>query len=327
MNKTVRLDILGLAALTFVTLVGAIPAAAAGPTNTFPGGSTAVDNQTHTIAANSSLWYNFVYAGDRSLITLTLVNGNNSGVAFNVFTPAQIGDWWETPPIGRGTVLQLNCTTGLPAPFGACQSDDLSWNGQFNAADKYFVQVVNNNSNPVNFTLTIEGSGVTMAPQSGTAGTALTPPATAVIEPTTNPVVTVPPGSNVDPGHAVFIDNNSHPIPANSSLWYKFDYAGDKSEITIALVNGTNSGMGFNVFTPGQIGDWWDEAPIGRGTAQALDCSTGLPTESGGCVSNDSTWVGKFNAPGPYFVQVWNLNAVAKGAQLTIQGDGVSLNP
>lgn len=329
MNKTVPSFALGLAAIAFVALLGAIPAAAAGPTNTFPGGSTLIDNQTHTIAPNSFLWYNFVYAGDRSLITLTLVNGNNdSGVGFKVFTPAQIGDWWETSPIGQGTTLQLNCTTGLPAPYGACQSDDLIWNGQFNAADKYYVEVVNNSNNQVPFQLTIQGSGVTMAPQTGTA---LTPPpqparAGTPASPTT-PVAPVPVGFNVDPGHAVFIDNNSHNVPANSSLWYKFDYSGDKTEITITLVNATNSGAGFNVFTPGQIGDWWDEAPIGRGTAQALDCNTGLPMESGACASIDLTWLGKFNAPGTYYVQVWNSNANAVSAQLMIQGDSVSLNP
>lgn len=325
--RNIRFATIVLAAFALVALAGTLPAAAAAPGNTFPGGSTPVDNQPHSIAPNSFLWYNFVYAGDRSLITLKLVNGNNdSGVGFNVFTPGQIGSWWDTPPIGRGTPLQLNCSTGEPAPYGVCQSDDLIWNGQFNAPGTYYVEVVNNSNNQWTFQLTIEGSGVTGVPPVATQVTAPSQPTTAgTTTTTTQPVITTPTGSNIDPGHAAVMDNNSHTFPADTSLWYRFDYAGDKSEITVTLVNAANSGLEFSVFTPGQVGDWWDEQPIGRGTAQQLSCNTGLPAPYGACQSNDLSWVGKFNAPGTYYVQVFNSNDNPMTGQLTIQGDGVSL--
>src|SRR5262249_8690212 len=97
--------------------------------------------------------------------------------------------------------------------------------------------------------------------------------------------------------------------------------------ITITLVNGTNSGVSFDVFTPSQIGDWWDEHPIGRGTPQAINCATGLPEDNGGCQANDLTWVGDFNDSGTYYVEVVNSTDAILNAQVTIQGSGVALAP
>ncbi len=321
-KKTIRLGTLILAALALLLSVSALPTAAA-PGNTFPGGAAYIDNQTHAIAPNASLWYRFDYAGDRSSITITMPNATDSGVGFDVFTPAQIGDWWDEHPVGRGTPQAVNCSTGLPEESGGCQANDLTWVGDFNANGTYYVQVVNNNAGAMNFQLTIQGSGVALAspvvPVSAGASQGTTTTTTA------KPAIPAPSTANNDPAHAAVMDNQGHVIPANGSLWYRFDYAGDRSGITITLPNGTNSGLGFNVFTPGQIGDWWDEHPVGRGTAQAVNCNTGIPEESGGCQAGDLTWDGNFNASATYYVQVFNDNADPMTAQLMIQGDGVTL--
>jgi hypothetical protein len=318
--KTIRLVTLVLSALALVWSAAALPAAAAAPGNTFPGGSTYIDNQTHSISPNTSLWYSFNYAGDRSAITLTLVNGTKSGVGFNVYTPAQMGDWWEVPPIGRGTPQALNCTSGLPQEGGACQANDLTWVGNFPENGTYQVEVVNNNAGAANFQLTIAGSGVSIMPQKAAAAT--TAPQTTVTGATT----TLNPGSsNVDPGHAAVMDNNSHTIPGNTALWYSFNYGVNHSNVTLTMPNANNSGLGFNVFTSSQKWDWWAETPIGRGTAQAVNCSNMLPNTIGNCQSNDLTYTGNFVNNGTYYVEVVNNNDTPMTGQLMIQGVGVTL--
>ncbi len=323
--KSLRYLAIVLTALGLLFALTALTAAAQGVSNTSPTTAAVIDGQTHQIAANSSLWYRFDYAGDRSHITVTLPNGNGSGLAFNVFTPAQIGDWWDTKPIGRGTAYQINCETGEPQPNGQCQSNDLTWDGQFNAPGTYYVEVVNTTGSPLNFQLTIQGTGVTLAPIP-----AATQPATAsaptAAPPTPAPTATAAPATatNTDPGHALALPAGLINLPANGSLWYQFSYSGDRSQIVITLPGGNASGVRFNVWTPQQVGDWWEQNPIGRGTAQAINCDTGKPQTNGACQSNDLDWSGNFNAAGTYYVQVINTNTTPVTAQLLVQGSGVN---
>jgi hypothetical protein len=295
--------------------VTALSAGAAAPGNNFPGGASNVDNQSHAILANSALWYSFEYSGDRSTITLTMPNANGSGVGFNVFTPSQITDWWSEAPIGRGTAQAINCDTGVPEDNGACQSADLTWVGEFNEAGTYYVEVTNNNSNTANFQLSMQGTGISSVPPAaapaaapahpGVGGNSVAPAAPAAI--------------NADPGHAAAIANASETFGANASQWYSFGYSGDRSEMTLTLQNGNASGLHFNVYTPAQIGDWWNETPIGRGTGQAINCDTGAPEVGGACQSDDLTWVGNFNEAGTYYVQVVNGNSDSITAPLSLQ--------
>ncbi len=162
MSKTIRFSILRAAAFALLLGFSTLSALAAGPNNTTPASAAMLDNQAHAIQGGSSLWYRFDYAGDHSQVTITLVNGANGQVAFSVFTPQQINDWWDTKPIGRGTVYTLNCNTGQPAPEGKCTSNDLSWGGEFPFAGTYYVQVVNNGSFAAQPLLQISGSGVTL---------------------------------------------------------------------------------------------------------------------------------------------------------------------
>ncbi len=139
-----------------------------------------------------------------------------------------------------------------------------------------------------------------------------------------------PGGSN--PTNAVLVDNSVDTIAANSSLWYRFDYqintiTNVKPVTTLTLVNGTNSGVGFEIWAPNQIQDMADNQPIGQGTAINIDCNTGEISGSGGCQSVNLTWVGSFGANGVYFVQVNNTNAAATSFNLTVKGAGVTLTP
>ncbi len=329
MNKTIRLGLLLAVAFALLLGINTLSAIAAGPNNTAPAVAAVLDNQAHTIQGNSTLWYRFDYAGDRSQVTISLVNGANGQVAFNVFTPQQINDWWETKPIGRGTVFALNCNTGRPAPEGQCTSNDLSWGGQFPFAGTYYVQVINYGPGAASAQLLIQGSGVSLAQPAASSpaatpnfrgGAAAPPPATSLPNAVTGNTFT-----NIDPGHAAVLDNTAHAIAANSSLWYRFSYAGDKSQVTIQLVNGANGPVAFNVFTPEQIDNWWQTAPIGRGTILTLNCNNGLPAPLGLCQSSDLSWTGQFNAAGNYYVQVVNNASTPLSPLILIQGSGVTL--
>lgn len=134
-------------------------------------------------------------------------------------------------------------------------------------------------------------------------------------------------GPNTQPATASYINGQPQSIPANSTLWYKFDYRGDKSQVTVLMPNGANTLVAFNVFTPEQSQSWWDgkTKPIGRGTAYQIDCDTGEENYMGQCQSNDLKWVGQFNFPGTFYVQVVNYNTGTANFTLTVQGSGVSV--
>jgi hypothetical protein len=127
-----------------------------------PNKSVPIDGVPHTIAANSATWFRFAYAplndnGGRVGKTVRLVNGNHSGVRFEVWTPDHVNDWWDNQkPVGRGTVYMLDCDTGEMSETGQCESPDLIWMGSFNTAATYYVRVVNDNRQPAVFTLTIQ---------------------------------------------------------------------------------------------------------------------------------------------------------------------------
>ena len=106
------------------------------------------------------MWYRFNYGvsdtGERPVRTVTLVNGNNSGIRFEVWTPDILNNWWEKQPIGRGTQYSVDCDTGEASDQGECRSNDLTWMGAFNFNDSIYVRVVNDNDHPTVFQLTLQ---------------------------------------------------------------------------------------------------------------------------------------------------------------------------
>ncbi len=327
--KTLRIMAILLVALVMLVSASALTVAAAGPVNTSPAAAAAIDNQTHSVDANAALWYRFdvLDTGDpgaRLPVTLTLVNGHNSGVGFNVFTPAQANTWYDsdTHPLGRGTSFPINCTSGKAQLNGGCQSDDLTWTSTYNLGGPYYVQVVNGNALPASFLLIVAGKGVSVAPATlpSPSAPSITSAASAGAAPPTTPA-----GANTDSYHAAAIDGQPHSIPANTGLWYQFSYdagsRGDRPVVTVKLVNGTHSGVGFKVYTAAQALTWYDSDthPVGQGTSYAVNCDTGEAQEGGGCQSNDLNWMGRFNFGGTFYVQVVNNNLNAVTFQLTIQ--------
>lgn len=129
---------------------------------------------------------------------------------------------------------------------------------------------------------------------------------------------------NGDPGGALVVDNGTHTIAGNSQLWYRFDYAGDRSPITIRLVYGTLSGLSFNVFTQDGALNPGGGTPIGRGTAQAVFCGSGEPGFIQACLATDLNWVGGSRGSATYYVEVVNSNGSPLSFQLTVEGSGVT---
>lgn len=122
-----------------------------------PGKASPIDGKQHLLAAGAPVWYRFDYdATDRPTKTVLLVNGNHSGVRFEVWTPDRLNTWWENKPVGRGTVYMIDCETGEDVESGGCGSADLKWMGRFIFSWTVYVRVVNGNGSPTGFTLTVK---------------------------------------------------------------------------------------------------------------------------------------------------------------------------
>jgi hypothetical protein len=121
-------------------------------------------------------------------------------------------------------------------------------------------------------------------------------------------------GMHSSPATSVYIDNETHVIPGKTTLYFRFEYNGDNSPIEVALTDGADRNLSFNVYTPEQINDstWWLLPPIGRGTRLH---------------GTDLGWTGKFYAPGTYYVEVQNLNDQPQNYTLTVRGPDVRLCP
>lgn len=122
-----------------------------------PGKANGIDGKQHLLAAGTAVWYRFDYdATDRTTKTVLLVNGNHSGVRFEMWTPDRLNNWWENKPIGRGTVYMIDCSTGEDSETGECESMDLKWMGKFIFNWPVYVRVVNGNGHPTGFILTVK---------------------------------------------------------------------------------------------------------------------------------------------------------------------------
>ncbi len=324
-----------LVCLIAATLIGAAPS------QNDPFHAPFVDGQVHSLPANSDTWFKFDYGisgPPRPVVTLTLPNGTNSGLEFEVWAPENIGNWWENRPTGRGTSSAIDCETGQPAVGGQCTSPDLTWAGSFGASGTYYVHVLNDNPDPASFQLVIGGDGFsvgTPAPVGQVApSTQVAASATAVIipkPPAATPTIAVVSAPQVadDPGRAVALDGQTHTLPANSATWYKFDYGFSDSSrpiVFLRLPNGVVSGVGFQLWAGENINNWTDQKPFGQGTQEfVVNCHpapgdtptveadtptpTPEPTATGKCPTNDLTWRGSLGAQGTYYIRVVNFSA------------------
>lgn len=314
---------------------------AASPMRSDPSSAVYLDNQSHTIAANSDLWFKFDYGlanAVRSVSSLTMVNGTNSGVRYEVWAGENISDWSDRQPTGRGTATVLDCTTGLPSQSGGCQSSDLTWSGAFGT---YYVHVVNDNSSPSTFLLLIQGDSVTLGPATPNSPTPLVTVSGASASRTPAPEAALNAQAVDDPNAAVSINGQTNSLPPNGATWYRFDYGlsddGSRPVVSLRLLNGVQTGVGFQVWAGENIKNWWEGKPVGQGTQEVLvSCNAPSPdtptptgdeatptpeptsTPTGKCPTNDLTWSGAFGAAGTYYVRVVNNSSTPQSYVLIL---------
>lgn len=140
---------------------------------------TYIDNQAHTLQANSDAWYKFDYTvsdpANPPTVTLTLVNGSKAGAQFEVWTPDAFKDIKNNQPTARGALCTATASSSSSSASsassassmassnaGACSSNDLMWSGTFNTSGTYYVHVINPTSSSVDVTLMVAGSGVSL---------------------------------------------------------------------------------------------------------------------------------------------------------------------
>ncbi|MBI5649357.1 MAG: hypothetical protein HZC40_02750 [Chloroflexi bacterium] len=125
---------------------------------------------------------------------------------------------------------------------------------------------------------------------------------------------------NTAPQTARYLDNQWHYIPANTTLYFLFDYTGDRSIFELVLADGNPKKLQFNLYTPGQMSGQEDSSkPFGRGSAPMVNC------DSGRCPSNHILWKGAMPAGGTFLVEVVNPNPVGTPYFLGIVGSGITL--
>lgn len=123
-----------------IAVTAAVPAATTVSLDD-PNKAKALDGKSVVIPANSAVWQTFSYPitdwTSHPAKTLTLLYGNKSGLAFEVYSPEILGAWWDNNPIGEGKPQMAPCETGW------CRGDNLVWSGAFGGAGTYFVRIIN----------------------------------------------------------------------------------------------------------------------------------------------------------------------------------------
>jgi len=333
---------------------------AQGPVNTHPSRAIYLDNQWHVIPPTTNLWYVFDLNNERLPVELVLYDGQAKRLAFNVYTPDQIGTASIGNPIGRGS-----------APTN---SSDLVWRGTFFGGGTFLVELINSTETAQPFLLSITGAGVTLRAQPP-APTPLPPrpvtlpsptidvlqaivfPAIATLRapvvtttvtatiatgPTLTPTITPTPQSIV----IVVVPATATPVPVTLAATFTPappPIVNDWWSSALYVVNGRTYTI------PGNTERWFAfdyagdrskiEIRIPGGNEMKLQFRLytldqvyrysvdGTPIGIGTAPrdSNDLVWAGDFVAGGTYFIQVTNFEAATKNYQINITGGGVTL--
>lgn len=268
---------IGIFILTVCAMLMVLPATTA-RADVDPFQAPYADANTHMIPANASQWYRFVYSGDNSVLTIRMPEGVTKRLGFQIYTPEQMKTWWDTAAIGMGSP----------------EKDDLVWAGRFPLGGTYGIEVRNDTAAPLTFTLQFTGKAASFTPP-GTVPTAVTSPVELPI-------------ANMDPMKALPVAQaKGQTIPPNTTLWYSFSYAGDRSQALITLVNGNKNHLLMHVHTPGQMLTWWDTSSIGQGNPK----------------NDNLIWSGNAHVGGTWYVEVVNVTPQAVGFDLTVEGKGL----
>ena len=114
------------------------PAPYTAGSNVNPDKSAEIDGSPHTISPGADLWYIFTFVSDVRL-SVRVMGDAGSGLAFEVYAPGQITDWWKEDPLGRGELI----------------GGDPAWTGDPNSSRLRYVRVINRAGRAVDFQLTV----------------------------------------------------------------------------------------------------------------------------------------------------------------------------
>ncbi len=294
------------------------------------------------------------------LILIKVPNGNDHGLAFRLYTQEQVENFSDDKFVARGNVVMVPCDTGkcespdliwqgtfpqagtyyvavmnsknIPVAFRILISGEgVSLGNEpppliaiLPTATPPGGIVLLPTTTPL-FASTVAPTETPSATSSASTGLATLTPVVPVIVPpvVANPQPTSTPlgPANNSPYNAIFIqDNRPQTIATNGELWYKFDYTGDRSKITITLPNGNAWGFEFKLYTTEQAFRVYDEDKfVGRGSAVNQACDTGR------CTADDLTWIGTFNTAGTYYVRVINTKPLQQTFVLQIAGTAINI--
>ncbi len=110
-------------------------------------------------------------------------------------------------------------------------------------------------------------------------------------------------------------------VAPNSSLWFYFDYFGDKSKVEVDLDANGAPGVQLKILTPDQATAYAQDpstTPIGVGTVPGANSQAAI---------HDLVWLGGFNFGGRFYAVVVNNNSTPTPVRLGISGSNVIYAP
>jgi hypothetical protein len=257
------------------------------------------------LAAGQQHWYTFDYAGDNSEILARMSVNPTGSSEFSVWTPAlfqqlgQAGPGDKVDPVGRGSV-----DNGL--------GGDLVWQGKFDAPGTYHILVDQTGSVPGTYALNVTGNGVTIPTPAKLA--AIKAPTATAAKAVTPSVTPAKPTTTAKPAAAAVGSSPNNPAPLDTwealgvgqQKWYSFQYPGDKSQVTLAMVVDPAGTAGFQVLTPAQFQQYQQDGTITAVGQGSVDNS----------INADLVWSGNFDIPGTYYVLVSQIGSTPSNYML-----------
>lgn len=140
---------------------------------------------------------------------------------------------------------------------------------------------------------------------------------TPTLAPSNTPTATpTPPGR--DPKRALFVTGTDQIIVSRGRIWYRFEYLGDKSPITVAADGFGVKDLDLLIYTPDQVNANFDEPKtqaVGRGSANRQQ------------TGHDIFWTGAFPSGGTAYALVANNTTRAIVFKLSVTGVSVITAP
>ncbi len=113
------------------------------------------------------------------------------------------------------------------------------------------------------------------------------------------------------PSDTIFADGAAQTVAPHSSLWFRFEYGGDNTDVDVTLDANDASALRFNVYTPQAVIAWQNGETLKK-------------IGEGSSVQNHARgWSGRFNFPGTFYVIVYNDGDAPVSVNVQASGESV----